>query len=127
MKHDSLFAYGTLRHPDIITYVIGRIPESEEVKLKDFVRYRIKGADFPGIFPREGEQVDGTLFTGISSDELLQLDDYESDLYVRQKVEVIHLDGSLSLAYAYILPPENESVCTEEPWDLTSYYLPNDG
>jgi len=122
MEIDSLFAYGTLRHPDIIRYVIGRVPEQVDVELEGFVRYRIRDADFPGIFPKKGERIDGTLFTGISSEELLRLDNYESDLYVRQKVEVIHPDGDTSVATAYVLPPENEFVCTKEVWDLNTYH-----
>lgn len=122
MSHYSLFAYGTLRHPDIITAVIGREPEREEVDLKGFVRFRIKNADFPGIFPRDNERIDGTCFYDITSRELKQLDTYESDLYVRQQVSISHRDGNTSIAYAYVLPPEHESVCTDESWDLNQYH-----
>ena len=118
----ALFAYGTLRHPVIVHRILGRIPEQEEVELEGFVRYRIRGADYPGIFPQSDSRVNGTRFPGITPEEWARLDHYESDLYERREVEILHTDGSRSRAFAYILPPANESACTEEPWDLDTYH-----
>jgi gamma-glutamylcyclotransferase (GGCT)/AIG2-like uncharacterized protein YtfP len=118
----TLFAYGTLRHPAVITYVLGREPEREEVEVEGFVRYRIRNADYPGILPQRGSRIDGTLFRDITPEEWERLDEYESDLYLRQTVTVLHPEGGTSIAFAYVLPPEHESICTEEPWDLNHYH-----
>lgn len=122
MNPANLFAYGTLRHPAVITYVLGREPDREDVEVEGFVRYRIRDADYPGILPQPGSSIDGTLFRGITPEELLRLDEYESDLYVRQTVTVQHPEGGTSIAFAYVLPPEHEGVCTKEPWDLNTYH-----
>jgi gamma-glutamylcyclotransferase (GGCT)/AIG2-like uncharacterized protein YtfP len=121
MKQDSLFAYGTLRHPAVITHVIGRVPEREEADLDGYGRYRVRGQDFPGIYPESGAQIDGTLFQRITAEEWERLDAYESNLYKRKEVKVKLANGKSVLAFAYVLPPANESVCTEESWDLNRY------
>lgn len=102
--------------------ILHRIPPSEEVELEGFVRYRIRGADFPGIYPKKDERIDGTLFTGITAEEMDLLDSYESDLYVRKEVPITHSEETTSIAFAYVLPPEHESICTEEPWDLKTFH-----
>lgn len=126
MGTHNLFAYGTLQHPSIITYVIGRVPHKMAARLPDYVRYRIRDADYPGIFPKKDCEVDGCLFSGITEGELVLLDRYESDLYERRIVNVRLTEGNSALAFAYVLPPAHESVCTEELWDLNQYHPPKD-
>jgi hypothetical protein len=39
-------------------------------------------------------------------------------------VQVRLEDDSVVKAFAYVLPPEHESVCTTEPWHLNQYIPP---
>ena len=125
METVALFAYGTLQHPFVLAYILGssEYPQQAAV-LRDHVRYRIKDADYPGIYPQIGQEVEGTVFEGITIEEWAQLDRYESDLYERRRVQVVLQDGSRKEAFAYVLPPAHESVCTKEPWHLTQYIPP---
>jgi gamma-glutamylcyclotransferase (GGCT)/AIG2-like uncharacterized protein YtfP len=125
MINHTLFAYGTLRFPELIRHLIGRVPDQADAVLNGYVRFRIRHADYPGIFARPGSQVDGTVFSGITPEEWRTLDEYESDLYLRQPVTVMLTNGSRRQAQAYVLPPEHESVCTGEPWDLNDVTPPN--
>jgi len=116
-----LFAYGTLQHPDIISYVIGRIPDGEPGILHNFARYSIKGENFPGLLPKAESQTDGTLFRDIKGQEWTRLDEYESDLYERQTVELHLSSGERVKAEAYVIPPENTHFLTEKLWSLDEY------
>lgn len=125
MESHALFAYRTLQHPTILASILGSSEYAhQQAILKDHVRYRIRNADYPGIYPKPGDEVDGTVFEGITPEEWDLLDLYESDLYERRLIRVHLEDGTEKDAYAYVLPPEHESVCTKEPWHLTQYTPP---
>jgi gamma-glutamylcyclotransferase (GGCT)/AIG2-like uncharacterized protein YtfP len=55
----NLFVYGTLMAEPIAKGIVGRIPASRAAVLTGFIRYRIKGAAFPAIIEKAGEQVKG--------------------------------------------------------------------
>ncbi len=121
---DTLFAYGTLQHPEICTRVIGRMPVGHPARLEEYARYTVRREDFPGIVRQPGALTDGTLLQGITSEEWLRLDKYESDLYVREQVRVRLADGSIHEAFAYVIPDANRDILTEFPWELNHYRPP---
>lgn len=116
-----LFAYGTLQHPAILYRILNRMPEATPARLNDFARYRISGENFPGIHPCPGTQIDGTVYFDLEEQEWQQLDHYESDLYLRQTLQVICEDGTLLAAEAYVIPPQHEHQLTREPWALADF------
>ena len=116
-----LFAYGTLQHPAILGQILNRIPDSAPALLHDFARYRIAGETFPGIHHSPGLQIDGTVYFDITEKEWQNLDHYESDLYLRQTLEVICENGSPLSAEAYVIPPHHENNLTREPWVLDEF------
>lgn len=118
---DRLFAYGTLQHPDIIRHVIGRVPPSRPARLQEFDRRAVRGEDFPGIVPRAGRRVEGTVFEGMTEEDWRALDRYESDLYVRLAVNPRLAAGESCAAHAYVIPAENQHVLSEAPWELKHY------
>lgn len=118
-KH--LFAYGTLQHPDIISFVLHRTPEAQSAILSDFVRYGIKDENFPGIIPYPNALTDGTLFLAITEEEWTRLDEYESDLYERKTVQVATSAGDTVKAEAYVIPEQNKEYLTRDLWDFKEY------
>jgi len=118
---DTLFAYGTLQHPRIMQHVLGRIPEASPAVLRGFARYRMKGYDFPGIVPEADQEVDGTLFTGISATEWKRLDTYEADFYERLGVQVQLHPPETTPAFAYVVPPRNLHLISTDLWELKTY------
>jgi len=117
----TLFAYGTLQHPRIITHVLGRVPESRPVLLPGFARYRVDGYRFPGIVPDPRAETDGTLFLNIRTDEWQRLDEYEADFYERWTVETVSPEGVTCRAQAYVVPPHHQHALTTDSWDLKTY------
>ncbi|MDF3128603.1 gamma-glutamylcyclotransferase [Kiritimatiellaeota bacterium B1221] len=117
----TLFAYGTLQHNLIISYVLGRVPESAPAMLQDFARYAIRGEDFPGLIPEADAETDGTAFFDISPSEWEKLDSYESDLYDRQSVTIVLEDGKTETAYVYVIPHAYQHVLSKQLWEIKKY------
>ncbi|MGA0333408.1 MAG: gamma-glutamylcyclotransferase family protein [Kiritimatiellia bacterium] len=117
----NLFAYGTLQHPRILSFVLGRIPPSFPATLKDHARYAIRNEDYPGLIPEAGACTDGTVFLGIEPGEWEKLDRYESDLYQRLPVMPVTAEGKTLQAEAYILPTEHQHLLSQELWELNQY------
>lgn len=118
---DTLFAYGTLQHPRVITHVIGRMPPASPGRLHDYLRLRVRDQPFPGILPRPGALTDGTLFYHITPAEWRKLDAYEADFYERRTVQVHSATGEPCPALAYVVPPPHQHALTNELWDLNTY------
>jgi gamma-glutamylcyclotransferase (GGCT)/AIG2-like uncharacterized protein YtfP len=118
---DTLFAYGTLQHPDVMKHVLGRLPETAPARLSGYARYRMRDYDFPGIVPENDSSIDGTLFMNITPAEWERLDEYEADFYVRTAVYAHSLHGESCRAFAYVVPPHNTPLLTDESWDLKHY------
>jgi len=121
---DRLFAYGTLQHPRVIRYVIGRLPDSRPALLDDYARYTVRGADYPGIIASNGARIDGTVFLGITPPEWDALDRYEDDLYDRLTVTPQLVEGDSCTAWAYVVAPEHRHALSDELWEL-NHYQPN--
>ena len=51
--------YGSLMAPEVTKLLIGRMPSTQPATLKDHMRYCVKEADFPAIFPVDGGEVKG--------------------------------------------------------------------
>jgi gamma-glutamylcyclotransferase (GGCT)/AIG2-like uncharacterized protein YtfP len=117
-----LFVYGTLRHPMIISSVLGRVPDGVEAVLNGYGRYGIVEEDFPGIAPEPNGRVDGKVYAGITDEEWVMLDRYESELYVRQLVDIARRDGITEKAFAYVIPDRHRHYLSTESWDLKHYH-----
>jgi rSAM/selenodomain-associated transferase 1 len=116
----SGFVYGTLMDADLIARVIGRSIDASPATLADFRRSSLRERAYPGILPDDGHQVDGQLVHGLSTQELVHLDRYESDCYERWTVTVSTAEGP-ALAHAYVLAPETRHLATGAPWDLAHW------
>ncbi|KAJ3997416.1 hypothetical protein F5050DRAFT_1799072 [Lentinula boryana] len=133
----SSFFYGTLMHPKILEDVIGNDASHLQIApavLFEHTRHKVKYADYPGVVPyHEGQRlftreltqeercVRGTLVTGLTSQDMACLDDFEGDEYSRCNIEVHPLrplidvsgneltyDASLVPADPPPLPPTSE-------------------
>jgi gamma-glutamylcyclotransferase (GGCT)/AIG2-like uncharacterized protein YtfP len=101
MATDRLFAYGTLRDPEVLTAVLGRLPElGPPGRLPGHVALTVVGQCYPVLVPRAGTATPGTLISGLSPADWQQLDRYEGPGYRRQSVRVA-ADGGIVAAQAY--------------------------
>lgn len=117
----NLFVYGTLLVPEIWTRVTGTDPSgSREAALPGYEIRRVRGEDFPAIFPLPGAgPVPGRVFFDLAEASVRRLDRYEDSFYRRLEVEA-RVEGLGTIAaQAYVVPPEGSAaLLSEEGWTL---------
>lgn len=106
-----VFAYGTLRDPNLLAVVLGHVfaGARRPAVIHGFRRAHVEGFDFPAIVPHPGGQIDGILLEGLTPADLVNLDAYEdvaAGLYERVEGEVT-IDGEPATtprlkAYVYV-------------------------
>ena len=92
----SFFFYGTLMDALVLEMVIGKNHSGirkQPAVLKDFKRVKVNGAQYPAVFSSIGDQVEGILVEGITSEYAACLDAFEDDDYERQCVSISLYDG----------------------------------
>lgn len=119
----SLFAYGTLQLPEILERVIGRHVQGIPATLADYRSGLVARANFPGIVPKSGSIVEGSLITGFSPHEIQLLDQYEGELYRRILVTVLtqDTDAHPKQCWVYVIVPWAKTRVTETPWTIQWY------
>jgi len=103
---DSLFAYGTLQIPEIMSALCGLATASRSptagrshpvegsawaalpARLQGFERCCVRGERFPGIRPRPETSTPGCLYSDLGDEHWELLDAFEGELYERRSVEV---------------------------------------
>jgi gamma-glutamylcyclotransferase (GGCT)/AIG2-like uncharacterized protein YtfP len=117
-----VFTYGTLMFPEVWQAVVGHSFESVEGTAAGFEVFRVRDAVFPGIVAGAGEcSVHGLVYLDVDRDSMERLDRFEDDFYDRRAVSVDCSDGQRRMAEAYIVPPVNRSLLTNEPWGRESF------
>ena len=84
---ENLFVYGTLLEPEVLKAVIGRVANGVEDKLKGYKKSQmeIDGEPYPILVAAEDEVVAGKVLH-LTLEELAELDEYESEVYIRRQV-----------------------------------------
>ena len=117
----NLFVYGTLEIPQVMKKLLGTVPDTESVVLRDYARYMLVNRSYPGIIKQDGSQVNGLLYRDISAKYLKILDRYEDKFYRRRIVHVENTRGHAKKAWAYIIPQHHKYELSNVPWDKTSF------
>src|SRR4051812_22262963 len=117
-----VFTYGTLMFPEVWKTVVGRSFESIQAAAAGFEVFRVREAVFPGIIAGTGEcSVHGLLYLNVDPESMDRLDRFEDNFYERRAISVDCSDGQRRVAEAYIVPPANRSLLTNEPWGRESF------
>jgi len=121
----NVFAYGSLILPEVWGAVTGERHRSEPGRLSGYIRRRVRGATYPGIVTDDrsgaGEWIDGAIYYDVGADALAALDEFESDFYVRVTLEAHDGRGEAVRCEAYLVPPENAHLLSDEVWDLDRF------
>jgi gamma-glutamylcyclotransferase (GGCT)/AIG2-like uncharacterized protein YtfP len=119
-----VFTYGTLMFPEVWQAVVGREFASVPGTAAGYAIYRVQDAVFPGIAAAdERDSVRGVVYLDVDHASVARLDLFEDDFYVRRSVWIDCEDGERRAADAYVVPPENESVLTDERWDRAKFVV----
>ena len=113
----SLFSYGTLEIPEVMTAVTGRTFDSTGAVLPDHARFLLHGETYPGIVHSYRAEVTGVLYRGVDRDSLALLDLFEGELYRRETVHVTTASQQRVAAEAYLVPSNHELLLSQHPWE----------
>src|SRR3954453_14575985 len=117
-----VFTYGTLMFPEVWQAVVGRSFDIVSGTAAGFEVFRVRDAVFPGIIARSGEcSVPGVVYLDVDPPSMERLDRFEDDFYERQPITGDCGDGQQRIAEAYVVPPVNRSLLTNEPWSRESF------
>ncbi|MBW8482029.1 gamma-glutamylcyclotransferase family protein [Actinomadura parmotrematis] len=87
---DGLFAYGTLRFPEVLEMLLGRVPEMAPARAAGWRVRALPGVVYPGLVADPSGVAEGVLISGLDAAETRLLDAYEDAEY---DVAVLPLDG----------------------------------
>ena len=77
----ALFAYGTLRFPEVLRELLGRLPSLTEGTVAGWRVAALTDRSYPGLIRAPGATAAGVLITGLTGGEWQLLDRYEDDDY----------------------------------------------
>ena len=117
----KFFAYGTLMIPNVMHAVTGRSFTAKEARLRDYARFRIKDAVYPGIVQAPRAVTFGMVYFDLDCLALKRLDGFEGSLYRRIKVCVETKSGEFIDAETYVVKPACNHRMTSTPWDLEEF------
>jgi gamma-glutamylcyclotransferase (GGCT)/AIG2-like uncharacterized protein YtfP len=114
-----LFAYGTLRFPDVLVALLGRVPERTPATAPGWRVAALDGRVYPVLVPGEGT-AGGVLISGLTAAEWRVIDAYEDDFYALELLTLT--DGRTGWAY---LTRDNSGVLPADwsPGDFTARHL----
>jgi hypothetical protein len=101
---ELLFVYGTLRDPDLLAGVIGRLPPPRQrlaAAAPGFRAVRYAPSVYPALLRAPGALAPGVLLINLSSFERDLLDAYEGGEYRRSLIPVL-VGEELHEAFAYL-------------------------
>ena len=117
-----VFTYGTLMFPQVWKAVVGRDFASVAGAAAGYAIYRVHDAVFPGIVAAgDREAVRGVVYLEVDQASVVRLDLFEDDFYRRVSLWVDCDDGQRRSADAYVVPPENRAVLTDQPWQADEF------
>jgi hypothetical protein len=120
-----LFAYGTLRDPDLLAAVLGRPLRPGTLypaRAPGFRAVHYPGRIYPALVRSPGSAVDGLLITGLTPFERDLLDAYEGDEYRRAPIAAMLADEpELHEADAYL--PAVAVPTDAHEWSLSRWQV----
>jgi gamma-glutamylcyclotransferase (GGCT)/AIG2-like uncharacterized protein YtfP len=92
----DLFAYGTLRFPDVLAALLDRVPDHTPAIAPGWRVAALHGRIYPVLVPGPGA-AGGVLITGLTAEEWHVIDAYEDDFYELRRLTLV--DGRTGWAY----------------------------
>jgi gamma-glutamylcyclotransferase (GGCT)/AIG2-like uncharacterized protein YtfP len=116
-----VFTYGSLMFPEVWQRVVRGSYRSAVGSVDGCRRHAIAGEIYPGMVREAGSSVRGVVHFDVDSADLLALDLFEGQDYVRETVEVRLENGETVLAGAYFYRHRNRLL--DEPWEPDAFQM----
>lgn len=125
-----LFAYGTMRHPDVVEALTpGQRRVKEDVYVHNYVCYPVINCLYPAAIPAPASpdgahRVVGSLIYDLDVDDMAVLDEFE-DEYIAETVPVYTRDGEfITDAMFYVWKKSPKLLDTTREWVYEEDFLP---
>lgn len=113
---EALFAYGTLRSPDVLSALLDRVPDNSPGVVRGWRVAALPERVYPVLIPGEASAT-GAVITGLSVEEWRVIDAFEDDLYDLH--EIILVDGRR--AWAYLTHDEEVGLAVD--WSIDDFRI----
>ena len=111
---EALFAYGTLRFPEVLRALLRRVPGRSPAAAAGWRVVCLARRAYPALVPGHGV-ASGCLITDLTVEEWTLLDAFEDDVYRLQRVPLV--DGRQGWAYVC----EGTAQTTAESWSAERF------
>ena len=111
----ALFAYGTLRFPEVLRELLRRVPELTEGTVADWRVAALADRTYPGLIRAPGATAAGVLITGLADGEWQLLDRYEDDDYGIE--QLVLTDQRDAMTYVW----RNEAEAAPHDWSAPDF------
>ncbi|CAM5251168.1 hypothetical protein SSPIM334S_04813 [Streptomyces spiroverticillatus] len=98
-RPDTLFVYGTLRFPEVLHAVLGRVPSGTPAEAAGWRAAAIRHRAYPGLVPSPGSVTRGLLLADLTPAEWQLLDEYEGAEYDLRRIP---LEGGTPYGWTYV-------------------------
>lgn len=118
----GLFFFGTLMDLDVLTYVLERPVDLDDLRpaaLAGFRRVAIEAASYPVLRPQPGAEVPGRLLRRASRRDIARINHFESGEYRAELHPVATDDGAAHSAWLYM--GLDHLRYTDEAWSLEDW------
>ncbi len=88
----NLFSYGSLMFEPVFLQVVGRLARAQSACLQGWSRHAIQGEIYPAALPDPGGSIEGRVWFELTADEVIALDRFETEEYLRVDV-VVQVNG----------------------------------
>ena len=105
----------------VMKAVTGQHFTGKKAKLDNWVRYRVRQSEYPGILPQADAQVPGMVFFAIDPETLSKLDEFEGEKYERVEVDVTLEDGTKQRVQVFAIRREYRHMLSQEPWEFDRF------
>ncbi len=116
----SFFAYGSLIFPEIMYRVTGCQPKAKDAVLKNYSRYLVENACYPGIAKKAYGHVSGKLYLEVNQTTFKALDNFEGELYERREVEIV-TELKILKAQTFVITSEYIGRLSSRPWNPDTF------
>jgi len=117
----NLFAYGTLKDPEIMIQVSGFQHRSDRATLLNYVRKKVLGEVYPAIIQQNGSVVEGILYYDVSPRAFHRLDMFEGRIYVRTDIVTTLHSGMQIPSQTYVLKASCADRLSDEAWSFETF------
>jgi hypothetical protein len=113
--------YGTLRFPEVLLALLGRVPGLTEGTVAGWRVAALAGRSYPGLVRAPGASATGVLVTGLTPAEWQLIDRYEDEDYGLEQLTLTDKRGALTYVW------RDESAAAARDWsapDFAEQHLP---